>query len=188
MRCSIPILHDPTAEMMPGEFGPTSRDLDCVLSIECIWNLDQSARNVVTSRIWVSYGTDAYHVVKGDMLSNRNHKGNLSFDSLLDGGGGLVGGHVDARGIRLEHLGGLGQCEFSLSPRRARAGRGLPCAPRAGVAGPDVPRHGPVSRRLQCWFPTPTTLWRWPLPADLDSRESPVSPNWAHRPHARTYP
>mgnify|MGYP004504840293 CR=1 FL=1 len=31
-----PILQRPMAEMIPGAFAPTSRDLDCVFNMECI--------------------------------------------------------------------------------------------------------------------------------------------------------
>lgn len=34
---SKPIRHLPTAEIIPGELGPTSRDLDCDFSME--WTL-----------------------------------------------------------------------------------------------------------------------------------------------------
>lgn len=152
--------------------------------------------------------------MKGNMLGNGNNKRNLGLDGLLDGGGGLVGGHVNSRGIWLEHLGGLGQCERSRLlfeqesvgvTLRTEGRSGKPrCSPschhpesvvskkgrsmlKGVMKSTECCLHGRASRRLRCWSPTPTILSRWPWPADLESLESPILPDRAHWPHKKTY-
>lgn len=85
------------AEMIPGAFAPTSRDLDCVFSMECIWvNQHVSGAGLLS--------TYPHDIVNRNVLSNSNNEWNFRFNGFFNGCRGLGRCNVDTSRVWLQLL------------------------------------------------------------------------------------
>jgi hypothetical protein len=152
------------ADMIPGELGPTRRDLDCDFSMEWILTSQKRFRHK-TSEIGHNGRAYSEHVMEGDVFCHCHNQRDLGFNGLFNRGCSLVSRYIDRSGIRLE----LFRClcvlmSGSWSVRKGTTGQNKPSEPWGAPEGRGVLRSGQASRRQQCWSPKRWSLWHSPWP------------------------